>query len=93
MEGLIRFFTEVARQAADDGCDGEPEGREEETLAVMTEGLQKVAVQDEPYSHGRADKSEEDQVEDIDSDADLSQSAEPKGLADDEDGQPSSTHR
>lgn len=46
-EGGLWFVAEVFVQAADDGCDGEPEGWEEETFSVMAEGFEEVAMDGE----------------------------------------------
>lgn len=43
-EGFLCIFAEKLVKAGDDSRDGEPEGREEEALSVMTQGVEKTSM-------------------------------------------------
>lgn len=91
-EGCTWFVAKVFVQAADDGCNGEPEGGEEEAFSVVAEGIEEVAVENESCSHEGTYDAEEKEVEDIDCETDLAEAGEGVGLVDDEDCQTACTH-
>lgn len=85
-EGWGRVVTEVLLQTGDHCCDGEPEGWEEEAFTFVTEGVEGSAVEDEARCHERTDEGEEDEVEEVDGEADLAVAFEFVRLVRDEEG-------
>lgn len=89
---LVRVITEALVQSSDHGCNGKPEGREEETFTVMTERLPHILMQDESDGHERSDDDEECKVETVDYPGNVLQALEVMRLVDNKEGQPAAAH-
>lgn len=79
---FVRVITKALVQASDHGCNGEPEGREEETFTVMAERLQHVLMQNESDGHESSDDDEECNVETVDYPGNVLQALEVMRLVD-----------
>lgn len=83
----------VAVGARDDGGEGEEEGREEEALALVSEGRLEVAREHEETGYQRAEHDgEHDQVSDVDDEADDLEARELVGLRECKQGETTGTH-
>lgn len=84
----------VALRAGNERGDRQEEGREEEALAFVGQGPGKVSlVEQEPRDHEAAQAGEDDDVEDVDKEADLPQAGELVRLSEDEQRKTAGTHR